>query len=310
MPNSVVQGLTTSTPTSLNRLTAFQMVVLLGLLTRVTTKHPQREVRTTISKLLEIIEVSKQVALAVDREWQTANGESRKKRYKTHRYSPKHLRMIHEALLALHGKTVLVQQWDVQRRHKVADRFAHILDSFGYAYERGGRLLDLDDLPPGNQKVNVGTEDRPVWRVRQQTMNGDRFERPTGILFRLSTELADELCNKKGTIGFTVLAHQVFRIFKQFMRNPAALRLILLILRQTGDDFNRRLAQAVDDLGFDVTHPTRAVEQLGYVLATLQKLEIIKEFMIDVEGDQLRVQVNRQWYSQGGGLGMNGQQFF
>src|ERR1700757_2105515 len=101
MPNSIVQGLTTSTATGLNRLTAFQMVTLLGLLTRGSPKRPREEVRTTISEILEIIEVSKQVELAVNREWQTASGENKQRTYKTHRFSPTHMKMIHEALLVL-----------------------------------------------------------------------------------------------------------------------------------------------------------------------------------------------------------------
>jgi hypothetical protein len=44
VPNSIIQGLTTTTAAGLNRLTVFQMVTLLGLLTRVSPKQPTKEV--------------------------------------------------------------------------------------------------------------------------------------------------------------------------------------------------------------------------------------------------------------------------
>src|SRR5690349_18051525 len=90
MPNSIVQGLTTTTPTGLNRLTAFQMVTLFGLMAHVPAKHPQREVRIRLRDILEIIRVGKTVTDAVDRTWTTRDGVERRRRYRRARYNPKH----------------------------------------------------------------------------------------------------------------------------------------------------------------------------------------------------------------------------
>src|SRR5437879_5664290 len=87
VPNSIIQAMTTSTMTDmeaatrLNRLTAFQMATLLGLLTRVSPKHPKHEVRSTVSQILTIIEVSRHVAHAVERQWRTADGQVKQRRY-------------------------------------------------------------------------------------------------------------------------------------------------------------------------------------------------------------------------------------
>lgn len=304
VPNSIIQGLTTATMSDmtaepgLNRLSAFQMVTLLGLLTRVSPKLAKEEVRSTVSEISTIIEVSRQVAHAVDREWSTADGEVKHKRYQALRRSPKHLRMIHEALLVLHGKTLMLRRTDASNSRRVTERVVHLLDSFGYIYERDGKEIDLHDLPPGSDKINVGTPERPVWRVVQLNANGEHFDRPVGILFRLNTELANELNNERGTIGFTLMARKVFALFKKHMKMPAALRLIILILRQTGEDFMRRLRQVIDDLGFVADHPQRAMKQLDKVLTSLSEVRLVRGFVIDEEADVLRVELNREWYKE------------
>jgi hypothetical protein len=296
MPNSIVQGLTTTTPTDLNKLTAFQMVTLLGLLTRVVPAHPSKEVRTTVSEILHIIEVSHNVAHAVDREWEKASGEKRTKRYACWRYSPKHLQQVHKALLVLHRQSVVIQRRDPKTNHRIEDRIVHILDAFGYTYERDGQRLDLDDLPPGVKKVNVGTKERPVYKVLKGSSTGSCYDRPTGILFRLNSDLANELRNGQGTIRFTLVAGKVFNLFKEHMRNPAAIRLIILILRQTGETFNRQVGQTINDLGWDPTHPQRAVDQLAAVLMRLKASKLIHRFTIDPQTNILSIVVNRGWY--------------
>jgi hypothetical protein len=216
------------------------------------------------------------------------------------------LRMVHEALLVLHSKTVVVRRADAKHQGQVTERVVHLLDAYGYVYERGGKEVDLHDLPRGSTKINIGSDDRPVWRIRQTTEDGERFERPAGILYRLNTELADELIHKQGTIGFTVMARKVFGLFKRYRKNPAAIRLILLILRQTGPEFLRRLDRLVSDLGFDETNRRRAVEQLTGVLASLKDARLVKAFEVSQEAEVLRVQVNRDSYQEEAASGEGG----
>lgn len=298
IPNSIVQGLTTTTTADLNKLSAFETVMLLGLLSQVSSKHPEKEVRTTLSKILQIIEVSRRVTHAVEREWETVDGEVRQIEYEYQRHSPKHFHLANQALLTLHQKSVTVQKRKGET--KFASCTVHILDSFGYVYEWNGQTLDVDDLPSDAERHNVGSTERPVWRVRLPKEDGETYDRPRGVLFRLNTELADELSKtrNKDSIGFTLVAGKVFGLLREFMRQPWAIRLILLILRQTGTSFTRKYDQMLQDLGLDQSHPARAAVQLATALARLQELGLITGFNIDLEADRAQFEVNREWYRQ------------
>lgn len=295
VPNSIVQGLTTCTATGLNSLTAFQIVTLLGLLARVSPKSPEREVRTTVSEILRIIEVSRTVAHAVEREWETARGDKRQRKYSGRRFSPSHIQKIHEVLLVLHKQTVIIRSRG-SRKKVFTDRVVHILDSFGYVYKQNGEILDLDDLPPGSQKINISTDDRPVYRIHNVTGEGKAYHRPSGVLFRLNTELAQELSGEKHTIKFTIIAGKVFGLFRHHMRSPAAICLILLILRQTNKNFVRKLSSALEGLGWDMTHPTRAAEQCAAALTHLRDAGLVTSFDVDQVNEKLQIEVNREWY--------------
>lgn len=295
VPNSIVQGLTTTTTAELNKMSAFEMVTLLGLLAMVNQARPEKEVRTSVSKILKIIEVSKLVSHAVEHNWETETKEIKGLNHYYPRFSPAHVKQINQALLALHQKSVVIQRRDPKTGNRIENR-VHILDMFGYSYAYGGKPLDLDNLPPGSDRVNVGYKDRPVWRIRKRTPDGDRYDRATGIIFRLNTELAGELNKNRGTIGFTLLARKVFGILRSNMANPATIRLIILVMRQTGSSFARALGRTLKDLGWDPTHPGRATNQLKKALHCLKETSIVGDFEVDPETDRLRIDVNRSWY--------------
>jgi hypothetical protein len=300
VPNSIVQGITTATPADLNRLSSFQMITLFGLMAHVSAKHPEKEVRLKVCEILEIVQVSKNVSHAVDRKWTTDDGEVHQKRYTSSRYSPTHLTQVHAALLALHGQAVAIHYFDQGSGKKIKDHIVHILDSFGYCYQANGQKLDVDDLPPDLDRINVGTDERPVLKVRRRTLNGHQYERPTAVTFRINRELAREITNARGTIGFTLFAHRLFALFRDFMRSPAAIRLVVLTLRQTQADFLRILSQMLDELGFDISHRDRAVEDMVVVLDRLRDAGIVTEFSIDHDEDRIRIIVNRNWFREPG----------
>ena len=294
VPNSVIQGLTTATPPQLNRLSTMQMMTLFGLLTLVDKKQPEREVRAKVSDLLEIIEVSRTVAHVVDREWDNADGASCKKRYSVNRFSPSHVQRINDALVALHNQQVVVFTESKQNHTKREVRTVHILDMFGFEYTQNGKPLDVHNLPSGLTKMNAGTSDRPLWKVRKQ--GEDRNERVSGILFRLNAELVREMRGEKGTVKHTVLARKIFNLFRQLCRQPATIRLAVLVLRQTDTGFTRALLKVLDDLGFDIAHRSRAVEQLRAACRTLMDSEVIKNFEIDPASDRVWIERNREWH--------------
>ncbi len=295
VPNSIIQGVTTQTATDLNRLRPFDMVTLLGLLAAVPDKHPHKEVRLRLSQILEIIEVGKNVAHTVDREW-VGNGEQQTKRYKTRRFSPTHRSEIHKAMLSLHNESVVIRRY-VKKNQQREERIVHVLDMFGYRYVHDGEAVDVDNLPEEFQKINVGTENRPVWRLRRRTNRGTWCDRPSEIVFRLNKDLAEELAKKRGSLGFTLLARKIFGLLRQHIRSPAAIRLIMLIARQTAPEFTRRsLRQVMGELGFNTEHPARGLAHLNETLAQLREAGFIESFCADQAGDRLTIQRNSDWY--------------
>jgi hypothetical protein len=87
-------------------------------------------------------------------------------------------------------------------------------------------------------------------------------------------------------------------LFKRYMRTPALIRLIILVLRQTGPDFTRNLRQVLDDLGFDVSHPARAVQDLETALAELRRAQLVVTFTVDTASDTLTVERNVNWHRE------------
>ena len=84
------------------------------------------------------------------------------------------------------------------------------------------------------------------------------------------------------------------------MKNPAAIRLLVLVLRQTDGDFTRVLGRLLDDLGWDATHPSRAATQLTQVLGRLRDLDIVTDFVLDRVADRVTITINRTWFQDGG----------
>ena len=294
VPNSIIQGLTTETVVGLNRLNPLPMMTLLGLLTLIDEKHPEAEVAAKVSEILEIIEVSREVAHEVQREWETESGSSGRRTYNAKRFSPAHVEKINKAMLSLHDQKVVVRRRNRDDKSKWEERTVHVLDSFGYAYIKNGRRLDMHHLPRELMRINVGNDERPVYRLRR--LDGERNERVSEVLFRLNRELADEINRGKGTIGFTLIAKKVFRLFREFRQQPALIRLTLLVLRQTDDKFGRNLSEATAGLGLDGSHPTKAIEQLGEACRRLHEHGLIVEFAINPEADKLTITRNREWH--------------
>jgi hypothetical protein len=93
---------------------------------------------------------------------------------------------------------------------------------------------------------------------------------------------------------------RVFDLFRELVKNPASLRLLVLVLRQTDTNFTRILSPLLNNLGWDVTHPTRAVAQLEQALERLRSLDVVQGFTIDRASDRVSITVNRGWFQPPG----------
>jgi hypothetical protein len=272
------------------------MATLLGLLAFVDPKRPGKEVRTTVAEILDVLEVSRSVAHAVDREWERKkDGKVQRERYASRRFNPSYRSQIDIALLDLFQQSVMVRRHG-KKRGETEDRTVHVLETFGYCYHLAGQELDVHALPKDYTRVNVASPDRPVFRLRHRQGETEVDARPVAVMFRFSRELAEELDNVKGTISFTLLARSIFALFRHYHRDAPRLRLLLLILRQRDPKFYRHIQRLIEDLGWDTTHPTRAVEMFRNALAELQVQEIISEYVIDTDHDAVEITPNRNWY--------------
>jgi hypothetical protein len=279
----------------MNGLTAFSTTVLLGLFALVDPKRADHEVRTKITAILEILEIGRSVAHAVDRVWTPKDGETRRKRYQGRRFNPAQCQRVHEVLLQLHKQQVVLQRRNPRRGVRREDRFVHLLDSFGYEYRRDGSMLDVDNLPRGQSRTNVGTPERPVWKVHRTEGGREVPERPTGVLFRLNHELAEELMGNPGTIHFTLMARRIFGVLRAIQHNPVHIRLLLMILRQRDHEFHRSIRRLIGDLGCDPTHPNRAWKALETALETMKKLGVVASYTIDPASGMLAITKCMVW---------------
>ena len=298
VPNSLIQGLTTATSTELNRLNAFDTTTLLGLLALVDQKHPNRDVYTSISQVLEIIEVGRNVAQTVDRKWINADGTTQSRTYSSTRYSPRIRERIEDALIRLHDRKVQIQRWEGRKPRNRQDRCVHVLEMFGFTYVREGRQLDVDDLPQNLAKANRGSDERPVWRIVETDEDGQEIEfRATGIVFRLSKELGEELRGKNGTVKFTMVARRIFGLLRRFSRQPTAIRLLLTIVRQTDVEFTRRLNKLQNELGCDKFRRNKFEANLTSILDELVEEDIVRQYNLAPSTDRLTVTRNPDWYT-------------
>lgn len=295
MPNSLVQGFVTPTSALVNKLTACETVTTAGVISLIPTSDPTAEVRTSIAEILSILEVSKDVSQAVYREWRRKDGSTGRKTYKGRRCSPAATERVREALLRLFDQQVCIVKPATEKTPRT-ERLVHVLDSFGFAYEKSGQKVDLLSPPAGYEVVDVSTDGRRLRRLRRKGGPDGKFEKATGVVFRLNRELAIELSGAKGTIKFTLFSRKLFGLLRRYMKQPSAIRLIFLILRQVSAEFQRPLDSQLSALGWDMSHPTRSIGKCEKTLGELQELGIVESFKVDPVKDRLWVRQNKRWY--------------
>lgn len=295
VPNSIVQGITTSTDTQLNRMTAVETVTLMALLSFVASDTPGKEVRVKRADVLAAVELYKACSNTFTRLWGKNTGETRRKRYRIARYSPAQTTAMQDALPVLAGlKVIIIRKEKGQKSRRLYEE--PLFREFGYRYEIDGKALNVHILPSGYERENVGTTERPLWIVYIQTPNGRQRLPSKAIYFKLNEKLADEVQGLKGSVKYTLFDRKVFALFRSISKDPKALRLLILILRQTNESFTRVLSQLLKDLGYDMSHKNRSIQTLRDTLYQLAQIGVVKRFQIDQETDRLFIDHNKDWY--------------
>ncbi len=296
IPNSIVQGLTTSTETQLNRLTSVETVTLMALVSFVASDTPGKEVNVKFAEILAAMELYKACSITFTRHWEKNTGESRRKRYSSVRYSPAQTKPVQNALLFLAGLEVIIKR--KEKGQKQWSKFrVPIFREFGYHYEIDGEVLNVHHLPPGYARENIGSDNRPLWVVYIQTPAGRERLPSKSIYFRLNEKLADEMQGLKGSVKFTLFDRMVFALLRRLSRDPKAIRLLILILRQTDASFTRVLSLMLNDLGYDMSHKNRSIQILRDTLYQMVQVQVVNHFKIDPETDRLFIDHNKDWYT-------------
>ncbi len=296
VPNSIVQGLTTSTDMQLNRLTAVEIVTLIALVSFVASDAPDKEVKVKLADILAAMELYKACSNTFTRHWEENTGESRRNRYWNVRYSPAQTKAVQDALPVLAGLEVIIKRKEKGQKQWSSSRVP-IFREFGYRFERDGKSLDVHHLPPGYERENVGTTERPLWVVYVQTPDGKRRLPCKHIYFRLNDKLADEVQGRRGTLQSTLFDRQVFTLLRHISKDPKAIRLLILVLRQTGASFTRVLSSMLKDLGYDMSHKKRSIQILRDTLYRLVQVRVVNQFNISPETNRLFIDHNKDWYT-------------
>jgi len=295
VPNSIVQGITTSTDTQLNRMTAVETVTLMALLSFVASDTPGKEVRVKRADILAAMKLYKACSNTVTRRWEKNSGESRQEQYTNARNSPAQYKAVQDASAVLAGLKVIIKRKEKGQKSKRLYE-EPIFRELGYRYEIDGKALDVHRLPSGYERENVGTNERPLWVVYVQTPDGKRRLPCKHIYFKLNEKLADEVQGLKGSVKYTLFDRKVFALLRRLSKDPKALRLVILILRQTNESFTRVLSQLLKDLGYDMSHKKRSIQTLRDTLYQLAQIGVVKRFQIDQEADRLFIDHNKDWY--------------
>jgi hypothetical protein len=89
----------------------------------------------------------------------------------------------------------------------------------------------------------------------------------------------------------------VFGLLRAFCRDAVAIRLLLLVVRQTAPEFARRLGPLLDGLGLEAEHRGRSLWRLRDILDRLKELSVIRDYRLE-EGGRLTVERNVDWHRE------------
>lgn len=296
MPNTLVQGITDNgSDPALAGLSGLDLIVLVGCLSFVDPKNPGASVNIRFANLLDILQFNKKCSHKVYSHAVTPSGA--RAEYLTSRFSPKDVKRIKASIEKLFQVKCVSFRQDAKT---LKEEHTHIFDSYGYIYEHGNRVLDLDDLPPGLKKVKTCvTCPRSIDKVLD--CSSGKMKTPSYFFFRLNSTLVEELKGNRKTIGSTKLSVKIFSLLARLKRERTTIKTLLLILRQTRKDgmFVRcDLKRTLDALGFDSSHFSRSCTGLRTLLSGLVAERVVVTFNIDTETNRLEITQNKNWYKE------------
>lgn len=273
-----------------------------GLYALLDPKNPGKSIKTTPSKLLEVLRFAKEISSAL-------NGYTT---YKSDDYQ-----MIEDALHRLYSVELVRQDsWNVKTKAPVRGRPSkkgqgdnqskrqlvvfrgRIIISYALIYPEGvtpAHLLPPEDREDINRSRGIIPDAPAIWKAK-------KGPRPEGIEIRLHPDLLRGLTGEDPNIGATLFPFKIFELRKTFIGKPIATRLLVWVMRQARTDapIKRDLDGLSQELNIDPGHPkkTRATLLNGFKL--LLENKVIEAFETSTDETTGRTEVvftkSKTWY--------------
>lgn len=238
-----------------------------GLYALLDPVNPIAPVRTTPTKLLEVLGFARDVSTALAG-------------YKT--FSSDGYQMVEEALHRLYTIELERQDfWNVKtpgKRGRPKRQFVvfkgRIVISYALIYPEGvtpAHLLPAEDREDINLAKSLVTNAPPIWKAKDGP-------RPEGIEYRIHPDLVKGLTGEDPNIGSTTMPFKIFELRKTFGRNPTATRLLVWVMRQAASSMTRDLDTLAGELRLDPGHPRYMRNQLLRGFSMLHDNRVIEDF--------------------------------
>jgi hypothetical protein len=238
-----------------------------GLYALLDPVNPIAPVRTTPTKLLEVLGFAREVSTALAG-------------YKT--FSSDGYQMVEEALHRLYTIELERQDfWNVKtpgKRGRPKRQFVvfkgRIVISYALIYPEGitpAHLLPPEQREDVNLAKSLVPNAPPIWKAKEGP-------RPEGIEYRIHPDLVKGLTGEDPNIGSTTMPFKIFELRKTFGRNPTATRLLVWVMRQASSSMSRDLDTLAAELRLEKTQPGRNRANLLRSFSMLRENRVIEDF--------------------------------
>jgi hypothetical protein len=260
-----------------------------GLYALLDPKNPAAAVKTTPTKLLEVLGFAREVSSSLAG-------------YKT--FSSDGYQMVEESLHRLYTVELERQDfWTVKtpgkrgrpKRQLVIFR-GRIVISYSLIYPEGvtpAHLLPPEQRENINQAKDLVINAPPIWKAKAGP-------RPEGIEYRIHPDLVRGLTEEDPNIGATIIPFKIFDLRNTFGRNPTATRLLVWVMRQAAHNMTRDLDVLAGELRLDPGHPRYMRDQLLRGFKMLQDNRVIESFTPQTDETTGRIRVtftkSKDWY--------------
>ena len=135
-------------------------------------------------------------------------------------------------------------------------------------------------------KTAKGEAGDPIWKLKDGP-------RPSGIEYRLASDLVRGLTGDDPNIGATTLPFKIFSFRRDFQKSAASTNLLFWVCRQLAPTMSRTLEGLAAELNLDPDRPARAYEAIDQGFELLKRTGVVNDFK--VEDQAVTFHKNQSW---------------